>query len=374
MSISVSEMSRPRIKPEHRPYRTVRGNVRIGSVIYGIGAEVTDGNGWVWAMVTAMDGTRTADQICAAVAGDRSDLSEADVMQAMDELLAAGFVDDAAATAPPDFSAAERERYSRGVTLFRWMDLTPRANPWEPQERLKDARVLLVGVGGAGGFAAHGLVASGVGNLHCVDPDVIELSNLNRQPLYREPDVGTAKIDVALRQLRSVNSDVVVTGERRELFTEHELGELVAGGSYDLVLLAADRPTEIRSWTNRACLAAKVPWAECGYHGPAVNVGVHVPYEGACWECHHAGEVDRRDLQLGPGQDERVASPRVPWNPANVVTAGLSGILLAHAGIALLTGVPRLDPGFHYGVNLMKLEEPVFARFDRRDDCPACGS
>jgi hypothetical protein len=139
-----------------------------------------------------------------------------------------------------------------------------------------------------------------------------------------------------------------------------------------VVLVAADQPADIRRWANRVCLAAGVPWAVAGYRGPLVTVGVHVPGQGGCWECLRAGEVERRDLRLGPGQDESVASPRMPWNPAGAVTAGLSGSLLVHAAIALITGVPPLEPGFRYGINLMTPGEPVLERFPRRSDCPAC--
>ena len=58
------------------------------------------------------------------------------------------------------------------------------------------------GVGGTGGAAARDLVASGVGHLHCVEPDVVELSNLNRQTLFREDDLGRPKLDAALAALR----------------------------------------------------------------------------------------------------------------------------------------------------------------------------
>ncbi|MBA8974538.1 HesA/MoeB/ThiF family protein [Streptomyces calvus] len=422
-------MRRPRVKPEHRAYRTVDGHVRIGSVVHGIGAEVKDPDGWVWTLVEAMDGTRTGADVVAEVSRRHPHLRlpAEDIVQAMTDLTAAGYVEDAGAVPPPELSERERERYGRGMTLMRWMDLQPRQNPWEPQLRLRRARVLLVGVGGTGGAAARDLVASGVGRLHCVEPDVVELSNLNRQTLYREQDLGTPKIDAALRALRALNPHTTVTGERREVRGPADLEDLltgthgnlgpatsgnlgpatsgnlgpatsdgfgpsasgrpasggsgtsvrggsVAGPRYDVLLLAADRPAAIRRWANQVCLATGTPWAEAGYRGPLVSVGMFRPGRSACWVCLRDAEAERRDLRLAPGQDEDVASPRMPWNPVNAVTAGLSGSLLAHAALALLCDVPRMDAGCRFGLNLMMPGDPVMQRTPRRPHCPACGT
>ncbi|CAL9434531.1 hypothetical protein SUDANB32_02114 [Streptomyces sp. enrichment culture] len=381
---TVRTMRRPRIKPEHRAYRTVDGNVRIGSVVHGIGAEVLDPDGWVWTLVEAMDGTRGPDDVVAEVTRRHPGLALADedVTGAMDDLIRAGYVEDAGAPPPAELTAREQERYGRGMTLMRWMDLRPRASSWEPQLMLRRARVLLVGVGGTGGAAARDLVASGVGHLHCVEPDVVELSNLNRQTLFGEGDLGRPKLDAALAALRALNADTTLTGERREVRGPGDLEDLLTaaeprhpdGAPYDLLLLAADRPPEIRRWANRVCLATGTPWAEAGYRGPLVSVGMFAPGRGACWQCLRDAEVERRDLRLAPGQDEDVASPRMPWNPVNAVTAGLSGSLLAHAALTLLCGIPPVEPGCRFGLNLMVPGDPVLQRSERRDDCPACGT
>ncbi|MFC6084604.1 HesA/MoeB/ThiF family protein [Sphaerisporangium aureirubrum] len=374
---------RPRIKPEHRAYRTTEGNVRIGGVVYGIGAEIADPGGWVWTLAEAMDGTRSPAEIRAEVVRAHPELPEHAVRQAMADLQAAGYVDDAAPAASPEPSARERSRYDRGVALLRWMDRTPRTDPWQAQDLLRRARVLLVGIGGTGGFAAQSLVASGVGHLHCVDPDVVELSNLNRQPLFREPDLGRPKTDAALSSLRSLNSDVTVTAARHTvrspacfhaLLTTPPAGTAPPGVRdlpvYDLLVLAADRPAEIRAWANEVCLELGVPWVDGGYQGPLVSAGVHVPGRGACWECLRAGEAERRET----GQADGDAGAPIPTSsPAGAVTAGMSGLLLAHAALALLTGVPPMEPGFRFGLNLMLPGDPVLERHPRRPDCPACG-
>lgn len=368
---------RPRVKPEHRPYVTRDGHVRIGSVVHGIGAEIEDPDGWVWPLTQALDGIRTAPEIAAAVAAAHPGLATDDVLGAIADLAEAGFLEDVSAPLPPEFTERDRERYGRGVALLRWMDRSPRTGSWEVQRGLAHARVLLVGLGGAGGGAAQGLVASGIGHLHCLDPDVVELSNLNRQILYRERDIGRPKVDAALESLSALNSDVEITGARRRIDGPDDLEALLGpgprGGGPDLLVLSADHPPEIRHWANRACLRTGTPWIEGGYRGPYVTVGVFAPGRGACFECHRDQDADSRDLRLAPGQDPESVSPRMDWGPVNAATATLSAGLLVHAAISLLTGVPAVEPGYRYGINLMLPGEAELNRYPRRPACRACG-
>ena len=97
------------------------------------------------------------------------------------------------------------------------MDLTPRESTWHAQLRLRRSKAIVIGLGGTGGAAAMALAMSGVGHVHCVEPDLVELSNLNRQILYTEKDIGLPKVDAAVERLRSSNSDIMVTGDRVEV-------------------------------------------------------------------------------------------------------------------------------------------------------------
>ncbi|MEU3748572.1 MULTISPECIES: ThiF family adenylyltransferase [Streptomyces] len=387
VSAVLGGLALPRVKPEHRPYRTADGHVRIGSVIHGLGAEIEDTDGWVWTLVRALDGTRDPGRIAAAVAAAHPAPDEDDVLRAIADLREAGFLEDAAAGVPEELTERDRIRYGRGVPLLRWMDTSSRTDSWDAQRTLSRARVLLIGLGGAGGVAAQGLVASGVGFLHCVDPDVVELSNLNRQVLYRERDIGRPKVEAALESLRALNSDVVVTGEDAEVRGPEDLARLLgtatatgtgtgaaAGGRrYDLLVLCADQPAALRSWVNRACLEADTPWTDGGYRGPLVTTSVYAPGRSGCLECHRATQADSRDLRLPAGEDEATVSPRMPWSPVNAVTASLAGALFVYAAIAALTGVPALPAGFRLELNLVRPGEPGFEPVLRRADCPACG-
>ncbi|MBD3143115.1 HesA/MoeB/ThiF family protein [Microbispora bryophytorum] len=351
------------MKFEHRPHRYEDGTIRIGGEIYGIAAEIADPYGWAWTALTLMDGTRSHDEIIERLRLAHPELPDPESI--VEQLAATRYVEDAAAAPPAGLSERERDRYSRNHAFFRTVDIVPRGHGWETQLRLKSARVVVLGLGGTGCHAAWALAAVGVGAIHCVDPDLVELSNLNRQVLYGEGDVGRPKAEAAVARLRSVNSDISVTGERRHIGSRRELDELIAG--YDALALCADRPTghDIRVWANRACAAAGIPWAGGGYNGPLVTVGCFAPGAGACYECLSSGEEARRH----PGTPVDLGGPGVI-----ATSAGVSGQLVAHALLGLLTGVPVPPVGTIQGVNLIAADHHVWVRHPPLPGCPVCGT
>ncbi|MFC6083481.1 HesA/MoeB/ThiF family protein [Sphaerisporangium aureirubrum] len=354
---------RPRVKREHRPHRYGDGRVRVGGAIYGLAAEISDPQGWVWAALTLMDGTLPVPEIVERLERRFPELSARQAESVVVQLIGSGYVEDAAAEPPSELTPRELERYSRNYAYFRRVDLIPRAHGWEAQLALKRARVVVLGLGGTGSHVAWALAAAGVGWLHCVDPDVVELSNLSRQVLYAEADVGMAKVDAALRRLREVNSDVAVSGDRARVASAAELGRLVRGA--DMLALCADEPGGhgLRVWANRVCAGAGIPWAGGGYSGPLVTVGVYTP-GGPCYECVSAAEQARHP----PGARVDLGGPGVL-----ATSAGLTGHLLAHAVITQLTGVPPLPSGRVFGLNLIAPDQHIDIRHPRRGDCPVCG-
>ncbi|GAB1821879.1 HesA/MoeB/ThiF family protein [Herbidospora sp. RD11066] len=354
----------PRVKAEHRPFRTSEGTVRIGGEIYGLAAEIDDPGGWVWAALSLLDGRRGPEEVAARLVVMFPGLSPGDARGVVDDLVGSGYLEEAAARPPRGLTARELDRYSRNQAFFRGVDLVPGHSAWETQLALKRARVVVVGLGGTGSHAAWALAAVGVGRLHCVDPDLVELSNLNRQLLYTEADVGRPKADIAQRRLSEANSDIVVTATRHRVTGAADLRSLVAG--YDALALCADEPRGegIRVWAGRACAAAGVPWAGGGYNGPLVTVGVFDPPNGACYECVSAAEQAHRaeggipDLSGGPG--------------VTGTSAGISGHLVAQAVISLVTGVPEVAPGYVHGINLLSPDHHVYARHPARPGCPVC--
>ncbi|ONF61742.1 ThiF family adenylyltransferase [Amycolatopsis keratiniphila] len=365
-------MERPRIKVKHRPVRLDDGHIRIGGHIPGIGTTIRDPDGWVWALLSILDGTRTVDQIITELVHRFPARPPAEVAaEAVGDLRVlteTGYVEDASETTPPGLSAREQERYSRSRELWRWMARIGRRSSWDTQLLLRQARVVVIGVGGTGSTAAVDLALSGVGELHCVEPDVVELSNLGRQILFTEHDLGRPKVEAVVRELRARNSDIQITGQALTVTGPAALIDLAV--RFDLVVLAADQPTEIRTWTNRVCDATGTAWVHAGYHGPQINYGLYRPGTGPCYECIDTTERERRLETAPPAPVTALQEVQA----GNAVSAGVSGNLAAHAAMSLITGVPDLAPNREYAFNLVTLDGYAVSTLDApRPGCPACG-
>ena len=145
------------------------------------------------------------------------------------------------------FTDEEVDRYARHLVL--------REIGGPGQQKLKAARVLIVGAGGLGAPAALYLAAAGVGTLGLIDADTVALSNLQRQVLFDAADVGRAKVDAARERLGALNAHVVIEIHPMMLDAANA-ARLVAG--YDLVLDGTDS-FETRFAVNAACYAAGKP-------------------------------------------------------------------------------------------------------------------
>ena len=169
------------------------------------------------------------------------------------------------------FSDEEVERYARHLVL--------REIGGPGQQRLKAAKVLVVGAGGLGAPAALYLAAAGVGVLGLVDPDTVSLSNLQRQVLYSTADIGRDKVDAAARALHQLNPHVEVEAHPVRL-TQDNADAIVAG--YDLVLDGTD-DFATRFAVSDACVRADTPLVSGAIGRWTGQVGV---FEGKpCYRC-----------------------------------------------------------------------------------------
>ena len=171
----------------------------------------------------------------------------------------------------PHFTDDEVERYARHLVLSEI------GGPG--QQKLKAARVLIVGAGGVGGPAALYLAAAGVGTLGLVDPDTVALSNLQRQILFTGEDIGRAKVEAGADRLTALNPHVRIQAHAEPL-TPDNAAALIEG--YDVVLDGTD-DFHTRIAVNAACVASGVPLVSGALGRWSGQVGVFTGKP--CYQC-----------------------------------------------------------------------------------------
>lgn len=245
-------------------------------------------------------------------------------------------------------STAERERYQRHLTL--------QEVGIAGQEKLKAARVLIVGAGGLGSPAALYLAASGVGTLGLVDGDCVDASNLQRQVLFDSASVGRPKVEAARERLSNLNPHIEVRTHHVTLRAANVL-ELLR--DYDVVLDGTDRiPT--RYVVNDACVIAGKALVSGAIHRFEGQVMTYVPGRGPCYRC------------LYPSVPEGLV-PNCADAGVLGVLPGVVGTMQATEAIKLIIGAGDALVGRLLVYDALEMTTREFG-FERRDDCAVCGA
>lgn len=131
------------------------------------------------------------------------------------------------------------------------------------QEKLSKAKVVVIGAGGLGCFVLNELVGAGVGSITVIEDDVVSLSNLNRQFVYRECDISKKKVDLAVSYLKERNSSISISGIA-ERISDENVSSLLSG--FDIVVDCVDN-IETRMIVNDYCVEHDVTLVEAGING-----------------------------------------------------------------------------------------------------------
>jgi adenylyltransferase/sulfurtransferase len=232
------------------------------------------------------------------------------------------------------------EKYTRQIMLFGD----------EGQEKLKNAKVLVVGAGGLGSPISTYLTVAGVGKIILADFDSVELSNLNRQFLHHEKDVGREKIKSAEGKLLSLNPEIKVE-TIREKITDENAGSVVP--PCDLIIDALDN-FDTRHVLNRLAVERNIPLihgAVSGYRGQATTI---IPGKTPCLCC------------IFPTSFKKEVFPVLGTTP------GVIGSIQANEAIKYLTGQGKLLE------NRLLLWDGLSCSFselkiNKTENCPVCG-
>jgi molybdopterin/thiamine biosynthesis adenylyltransferase len=248
---------------------------------------------------------------------------------------------------PRTLTPEQRERYSRHLLL-------PEVGI-EGQQKLLDAKVLLLGAGGLGSPAALYLAAAGVGTLGIVDSDEVDLSNLQRQVIHSSERIGVSKVDSAEQTINALNPDVRVVKHSVRLGPENIM-EILPG--YDIVVDGLDNfPT--RYLLNDASVRLQIPVVSAAILGFEGQLSVFKPYDGPCYRC------------LFPVPPPAELAPSCGANGVLGVLPGTMGLLQATEVVKLILGEgdPLIGRLLMYDALAARVTE---VKVRRDPNCPIC--
>lgn len=247
-----------------------------------------------------------------------------------------------------ELSSKELDRFSRQVMLEEI--------GYQGQLKLKNSKVCVVGTGGLGNPITSRLAAMGVGTLRIIDRDVIELSNLHRQTMFDEDDVGQVKVEVAARKLQKLNPDCKIEALAVSV-NDYTALEVVEG--CDVVIDALDS-VNARYALNKACVKYGIPFvtgAAVGVSGQAFTV---LPKESACYFC------------MFPELDEDTMPTCSIEGVHPSILSLVGGIEVAEAVKIILGKKPSLSERILH-IDLENLDFNNTRTF-RAEECPICGT
>jgi adenylyltransferase/sulfurtransferase len=247
-----------------------------------------------------------------------------------------------------DLSSKDLDRYSRQIMLEEI--------GYQGQLKLKAAKVCVVGVGGLGNPITTRLVAMGIGKIRIIDRDVIELSNLHRQTMFDESDVGQIKVEVAAKKLKKLNPDVEIESLPISI---NDYTALDAIEGCDVVVDALDS-VNARYALNKACIEKNIPFvtgAAVGVSGQAFTI---LPHKSACYSC------------MFPALDEDSMPTCSIEGVHPSILSIIGGIEVAETVKIILGKNPSLsDKILHVDLETLDF---VMTKTFRADECNICGN
>lgn len=357
--------NKPRIKPIYPLYRLNSKEFRIGAQL-GITAEFGDPEGQLWELASRLDG-RPVMTVVEEVRKKFPELTVEDVLEGIQLLDNEGFVEETLEE-EKELSA----RYMPNVNYFSRYTGS-QGNRYAPQRKISDTTILLLGLGGDGSNILAMLAGLGPKKIVIVDYDNVEESNLGRQLLYKESDIGIPKAEAAARTISEMNKNLVIEAHNKKIEKPEDVLEVIDG--IDLVICAIDEPPFVaQRIVNEAIVKANVP---CVFGASQVSRGrvfTVIPGVTGCFDCLNL-HYSMSDPQF---VEQFVAFRNIDFNPPTIAYAPaiyqLTAAIVDEA-VRVITGYaePR-SLGTQYEINFedgSSFRHPSWERYEEK--CPTCG-
>ncbi len=259
-------------------------------------------------------------------------------------------------------------KFSEGVQLQDRYNRQKIIPDWD-QESLSDAHVLVLGVGALGSYLSVNLALAGVGNLHLVDFDTIEISNLNRQMLFTEENLKQNKAEVAAQKLKVLNPDI-------EIFSyPHAMEKLPSEVVKKITVIACCLDNyEGRRWANSLAIRENIPMVTAGMYAMMGDVQTIIPYKTACFECQTLLTPDKLQQACSPvGEEREIELKPPPPLPSVSTTSSIIAGIQSQEVLKLILGIGT--PISNYLTYDTLTNNFIHLPLQRKEvECPMCGS
>lgn len=370
-------MSNNRLRPVFKHTQSVHefkpGVIRLGEFFKGTGVEIEDDDGAILKLIRIMDGTRTVPEVFQLLKETYDHIQLDEVEAVIAELHDLGFLYDYTALERSSLTDLERHRFKANLDYFSFYS-TFQCSPWTMQEKLKSAHVTIIGIGGFGSSLLFHLGGLGVTQARVVDFDTVDLSNLNRQMLFNESDIGKLKVDVAKDFMARFYADMKVETINKQILSVEDAAGVIQGT--DMVILAADQPLFLlQRWINTACVKSQTPFIVGGI---SINSGFLLtvsPFETGCMDCLHIQQSEQNPDYVRSVSNILRFEQQIP-NSAIVSNLMIICGMISSEIYRYFTGLgPLVSKGTMINIDFMTFEKDNAIVFSQRHTaCPTCGS
>jgi molybdopterin/thiamine biosynthesis adenylyltransferase len=259
----------------------------LDNIIYflsrpGVAIEMVDASGFISKVCKLMDGEKDIDQLKQSLLPEFP--NETPYLESLLTALDNEYLlEDVSRNYPDNLTSYDTARWSRNIEFFASY-CKAADNKYSHQAKLKSTKVAVLGLGGVGSNILYNLVAMGVCNIKAVDFDQVELSNLNRQIIYNESDVGKLKSVAAEERISQFLPNANIEFINKKITCSEDIEEIIVG--QDIVISAIDQPREkVMDWFNMASVKHGIPFI-CGALDSRVAICYTVfPGKTGCMEC-----------------------------------------------------------------------------------------
>lgn len=368
-------MKFPRVR-KHLKLIPFKNKISVGNTPRSA-IEIEDESGLILKILSLCNGAYSDSEIHKLVIKDFSTVTLQDVRDVIQQVENVGYIlEDAQFDNSSLVSDKLKERHSRTINFLSNFDKEGYEQKYIYMNKILNSNVLVIGLGGVGSSITYNLAALGVNRIIGLDFDRVDLTNLNRQILYKENDIGKFKVDAAKNTVNAFNSDTEFIPLNKELRSDNEIEKIIKKYNVDFVFCAADKPPlKIYEWINQACLNTNTPWIYGGNSEVTSYFQTIIPYKSACYECKKANYESWNDSEEAISKYN--SASKNGYHAQNNCIAPSSSALasfMTFEFIKIITGCAQ-----PLSLNKLSVFDYItysfsFEYFNRLKSCEACGS